>query len=473
MNHNLKESRLKMKNLNFLKTASLFFLMSVFTLFSSCTKSADEVTTRDRNDEKENNPETSLINEKDNSESDSDITNVDYRDFYEQLAPHGEWVEVSYEEIGLKPPTANSGEENNFKIFSEIIGVKSAHAGSSAGAEMLFAWKPSVELSLKASEAELPVYVPYSYGQCFNSDAGWYFKGRTPSEEIVSHYGRWVNSPYAGWLWVPGRVWAPSWVDWKQNDTYVSWAPLPPSVYIANDAISAPLINDNYYLTVDRKYFLEPEVSKYNVLYYNSGVSIPVIEMKRTEGIVVVNSTIINRGPDVNIIQKIYGRNISMVKIQHSGNIREVYYNENEYKVYSPGFKKYKARGNSRVNITGPKSYQKYSDRKEINSGENDSYGKGKKNENTGNDNDNSNMNKGNVKSNVNKGNDNSNVNKGNDKNNVNKSNVKSTENKGNIKSNENKGNVQEKKNSGKENKNNSNSKSKENNGNDKRKAKN
>ncbi|MEN3976217.1 DUF6600 domain-containing protein, partial [Emcibacter sp. SYSU 3D8] len=46
--------------------------------------------------------------------------------------------------------------------------------------------------------------------------------------DIPFHYGRWVNDPYDGWLWIPGYVWSPGWVIWRSNDRYIGWMPMPP-----------------------------------------------------------------------------------------------------------------------------------------------------------------------------------------------------------------------------------------------------
>lgn len=45
------------------------------------------------------------------------------------------------------------------------------------------------------------------------------------------HYGRWVYGG-SGWVWIPGRAYAPAWVDWRlgANDyPYVGWGPMYPS----------------------------------------------------------------------------------------------------------------------------------------------------------------------------------------------------------------------------------------------------
>src|SRR5205085_1063852 len=30
------------------------------------------------------------------------------------------------------------------------------------------------------------------------------------------------------WVWTPDATWGPAWVDWRYNDNYYGWAPLPP-----------------------------------------------------------------------------------------------------------------------------------------------------------------------------------------------------------------------------------------------------
>jgi len=45
------------------------------------------------------------------------------------------------------------------------------------------------------------------------------------------HYGRWVIGYGGGWVWVPGRVYAPAWVDWRiggPDYAYVGWYPMAP-----------------------------------------------------------------------------------------------------------------------------------------------------------------------------------------------------------------------------------------------------
>jgi hypothetical protein len=64
-------------------------------------------------------------------------------------------------------------------------------------------------------------YVDGDYSWDSDFDWGW----------VCFHYGRWafVNGT---WLWIPGRAYAPAWVDWRlTNDdpTYLGWAPAAPT----------------------------------------------------------------------------------------------------------------------------------------------------------------------------------------------------------------------------------------------------
>lgn len=336
----------------------LVLLISLFT-FSSCTKDADKSMNKVEQDG------VIQVDEKDLIESDADLQTVDYKEFYDLLSANGEWVEVNAKEIGVNQVAElNIGTEKKTFAISDVLGVKSAYADE--GSEMVFVWKPFPTLAVTTTTPEVtPAYVPYSNGQWVNSDAGWYFKAPTPVEETVSHYGRWVNSD-GDWLWVPGRVWSPAWVDWKQNDEFVSWAPLPPSSYIVNNIITPPVIDDNNYVIVDRKYFLEPKIYTYYNPTYTDGNKVLVSDLNRTDGIVVVNNTIINRGPDVNIIEKIYGKKLEMVKIQRVVNNNEVRYADKEYFIYTPKFKKYKVKNNPTYKVNLPKSYKKYDEWKEV-----------------------------------------------------------------------------------------------------------
>ncbi len=425
-----------MKNKFILRTMGLLILMASMFSFSSCTKQGDGDLSNEQKEQQGKDLETSLIDEKDIIESDEDLTTVDYKEFYDQLAPHGEWIQVQTDEIGLKPKTASSNSSNNNSfLLSNLLGIKDVYAASRESVEMIYVWKPSTSLVVTAAAGETPVYAPYTNGQWVNTDAGWYFKAPTPEEEIVHHYGRWVNTADDGWLWVPGRVWAPSWVDWMQNDSYVAWAPVPPSVYIIDNTISVPPIDEDRYVIVEKKYFVQPQIYKY--MYKENKNKIMIKEMSKTDGIMIVNHTVINKGPEVSDIEKYWGNKIETVNVNRVKVKNDVKYSDKEYYVYTPMFNKVKHSVKVNTPVFHPQSYKKYEERKEIKSKEYKKEEKEIKKENNGNNK--GNKDNGNVKEN--KGSNNSNKDNGNVK--ENKGSNNSNKDNGNVK--ENKGNKNEK----------------------------
>jgi len=82
---------------------------------------------------------------------------------------------------------------------------------------------------------------PYFYGYWqYTSDYGWLWLSNEPYGDIVYHYGRWLFDPNYGWLWVPGYVWGPSWVAWRETDGYVGWLPMPPGYQDFSSNVATP-----------------------------------------------------------------------------------------------------------------------------------------------------------------------------------------------------------------------------------------
>jgi hypothetical protein len=107
--------------------------------------------------------------------------------FYDSLAPYGSWVQ-----------TADG-----------------------------WAWQPMVA-SVDAN------WLPYrDRGQWVLTDDGWYWASDYSWGWAPFHYGRWSHDGRFGWVWVPGHVWAPAWVAWRNTtDGFAGWAALPPGVLL-------------------------------------------------------------------------------------------------------------------------------------------------------------------------------------------------------------------------------------------------
>lgn len=98
--------------------------------------------------------------------------------FYSSLSPYGEWVDVNFG----------------------------------------YAWRP-YHVGRE--------WRPYILGRWIWTDFGWYWASTEPFGWATYHYGRWQYDEYYGWVWIPDDVWGPAWVEWRYDDDYVGWSPLP------------------------------------------------------------------------------------------------------------------------------------------------------------------------------------------------------------------------------------------------------
>jgi len=78
---------------------------------------------------------------------------------------------------------------------------------------------------------------PYVDGHWVWTDYGWTWVSDEPWGWAVFHYGRWAFDPQFGWVWVPGYVWAPAWVEWRWGGGYCGWAPMPPGFHFRVDVV--------------------------------------------------------------------------------------------------------------------------------------------------------------------------------------------------------------------------------------------
>jgi hypothetical protein len=78
---------------------------------------------------------------------------------------------------------------------------------------------------------------PYRSGHWVYTDEwGWYWVADEEWGWIAYHYGRWVfdRDLGLGWVWVPGTEWSPAWVSWRRGEEAIGWAPMPPDeIYVS------------------------------------------------------------------------------------------------------------------------------------------------------------------------------------------------------------------------------------------------
>jgi hypothetical protein len=135
---------------------------------------------------------------------------------------------------------------------------------------------------------------PYTNGRWTPTDNGYVFETQEPWGWATYHYGNWMPTQGYGWVWVPGRTWYPSTVDWRTSpenapvsDSYVGWAPMPPPNYVPPPAYASPsyypgspmanLLTTPFWIFVQAASFLlglgQPYAPAYS--YMNTAVLVP------------------------------------------------------------------------------------------------------------------------------------------------------------------------------------------------------
>jgi hypothetical protein len=144
--------------------------------------------------------------------------NVSIGGFYDELSPYGEWVDCNYGDCWVP-------------------------RGVAAG------WQP------------------YSNGQWIYTRYGWTWVSNDPWGGNPYHYGTWTFVDRYGWAWVPGTVWAPAWVTWSYSNSYVGWAPMPPTVVFGSSGYSGRpvVVNEARYVFVPTNRFVGTNVMSVRV----------------------------------------------------------------------------------------------------------------------------------------------------------------------------------------------------------------
>lgn len=88
--------------------------------------------------------------------------------------------------------------------------------GTWVSVESRRAWRPRVGAD----------WSPYRHGRWVYTPAGMTWVSYEPWGWVPYHYGSWDYAPGWGWVWYPGRAYAPAWVYWYWGPTHVGWVPI-------------------------------------------------------------------------------------------------------------------------------------------------------------------------------------------------------------------------------------------------------
>jgi len=228
---------------------------------------------------------------------------VSYQTFYDELSPHGRWID--YPEHG-------------------------------------YVWAPNAGADFRPYGTNGHWIWSDEYEWMWVSDYSW---GWAPF-----HYGRWLHDPYYGWVWVPGYEWAPAWVAWRHGGDYYGWAPLRPgfniNINIGFGGYNPPV---DYWCFAPRRYISSPRIHNY---YIDRSRNVTIIN----------NTTIINNnygrrnnvfynGPRRQEAERYAGR-ITPVRFRESSRPGRTRVRNNEVAVFRPSVQRDNDRRFAPRNIT-------------------------------------------------------------------------------------------------------------------------
>lgn len=162
---------------------------------------------------------------------------------------------------------------------------------------------------------------PYYDGHWQYTDAGWCWDSDYEWGDIPYHYGTWVEDDEAGWVWVPGYTYAPSWVDFREGPDYIGWAPVSPSFSVG---VSFHVgFRPSSFIFLRSHDFLCDRVRSYAVP--RSQVNV-IINRTRiiNNNIRIENNVVVNRGPDVRFVERATRRRIDAIPIDRTRSVREL-----------------------------------------------------------------------------------------------------------------------------------------------------
>ena len=157
-------------------------------------------------------------------------------------------------------------------------------------------------------------WAPYVDGEWVYTDCGWTWVSDDPFDAPF-HYGTWVWVAGYGWCWEPGYVWGPAWVSWAWTDSYIGWAPLPPSFAITAAGYygGAVTLAPSQYVFVPSNQFVGTNVSSIRVPTAQN--SMILAGAQRATRFSVSNGLVRAGGPPAALVQRASGKPVRAVNV--------------------------------------------------------------------------------------------------------------------------------------------------------------
>lgn len=181
-------------------------------------------------------------------------------------------------------------------------------------------WRPNVDASWR----------PYTRGHwAWTEDHGWMWVAEEEWGWAVFHYGRWVfDEEEDFWIWIPGSQWAPAWVQWRESEDQIGWAPLPPDAYLDDGVMrfNASTYDSSrfarYWVFVPPRHLFEPGLHR-----HMSPISRQASFFRSTRPVTVhhqmYRGNVFHPGPDWRRVERWAGRPVPIVTLRTVTNTRD------------------------------------------------------------------------------------------------------------------------------------------------------
>lgn len=200
-----------------------------------------------------------------------------------------------------------------------------------------YVWVPNAEAGFR----------PYATGgHWVFTDYGWTWTSSYSWGWAPFHYGRWLFEDGYGWVWVPGHEWAPAWVTWGSSGGYYGWAPLAPGIRIGVSVGWTPPAH--YWNFVPAQHITQVNVNNYvtnttnNVTVVNNITKNVTIINNVTNNNTINNTTnkpVYNMGPQRTDVERVVNHPIQQVKVTESNQPGANSMANNQLAVYKPRVK--------------------------------------------------------------------------------------------------------------------------------------
>jgi hypothetical protein len=200
--------------------------------------------------------------------------------------------------VGAVPTPARADVDVSFGFFYDSL---TPHGSWYVSAQYGRVWQPTVYAR---------DWNPYYDGHWEYTDLGWTWVSDYHWGTIPYHYGTWVLDARYGWVWVPGYTWAPAWVVFRTGPDYYGWAPVPVG-YSVGASIH---LDPSFFVFVSAHDFLAPRVRV--AVLPPSQTRVVIQKTKIVNNITIQNNVVVNRGPDIQVVERTTGRRIERKPIE-------------------------------------------------------------------------------------------------------------------------------------------------------------